>query len=276
MNMGCLCSKDQRIEKARKESNKRINKQLQEDKHNNQITCPRQLLLLGADESGQRTIVNQMRCLHVERTAQEKIHYIQNNSKKASGVSETFFEVDGIHFHVSNVRGQRYESRKWMRCFADVWDVIFVVDSSSYDMVMQEDSQTNGLREALNLFKIIWNNRWLRTLPVWVLLNKQDLLAEKILEGKSKMEEYFPEFAHYTMPEFSTPVPGEDLRVTRAKYFIHDEFLKISTAGQLDERDCHLVFTCAVDTENIRLFFRVLTDSQLGRFSTLRHLFFTD
>uniref|UniRef100_A0A8C7J9L7 Uncharacterized protein n=1 Tax=Oncorhynchus kisutch TaxID=8019 RepID=A0A8C7J9L7_ONCKI len=58
--MGCLCSKDQRIEKARKESNKRINKQLQEDKHNNQMTCPRQLLLLGADESGQRTIVNQM------------------------------------------------------------------------------------------------------------------------------------------------------------------------------------------------------------------------
>lgn len=84
--MGCLCSKDQRIEKARKESNKRINKQLQEDEHNKQITCPRQLLLLGADESGQRTIVNQMRCLHAERTAEEKMHYIQNNSKKASGM----------------------------------------------------------------------------------------------------------------------------------------------------------------------------------------------
>uniref|UniRef100_A0A4W5QZB5 GNAS complex locus n=1 Tax=Hucho hucho TaxID=62062 RepID=A0A4W5QZB5_9TELE len=68
--MGCLFSKDQRIEKARKESNKMINKQLQEDKHNNLITCPRQLLLLGADESGQSTIVNQMRCLHVERTAE--------------------------------------------------------------------------------------------------------------------------------------------------------------------------------------------------------------
>ncbi|XP_041759854.1 guanine nucleotide-binding protein G(s) subunit alpha-like [Coregonus clupeaformis] len=275
--MGCLCSKDQRIEKAPKESNKRIDKQLQEDKHNNQITCQRQLLMLGAAESGKSTIVNQMRYLHVELTAEEKMHFIQNNSKKASGTSETFFVVDGINFHLSNVRGQKYESGKWMQCFADVWDVIFVVDSSSYDMVKHEDSQTNQLQEALNHFKIIWNNRWLRTLPVWVLLNKQDLLAEKVLAGKSKMDEYFPEFAHYTMPEYTTAVPGEDPRVTRAKYFIHDEFLKISTAGQKDETDyCHLVFICAVDTENILLFFKVLRDSQFGRFSTLRHIFFTN
>lgn len=106
-----------------------------------------------------------------------------------------------------------------MQCFADVWDVIFVVDSSSYDMVMQEDSQTNRLQEALNLFKIIWNNRWLRTVHVWVLLNKQNLLAERVLAGKSKI-------AHLNM--------------------------------QHTRHYCHLVFTCTVDTENILLFFEVL------------------
>lgn len=38
--------------------------------------------------------------------------------------------------------------------------IIFVVASSSYNMVIREDNQTNRLQEALNLFKSIWNNRW--------------------------------------------------------------------------------------------------------------------
>lgn len=42
---------------------------------------------------------------------------------------------------------------------ADVTAIIFVVASSSYNMVVREDNQTNRLQEALNLFKNIWNNR---------------------------------------------------------------------------------------------------------------------
>ncbi len=44
-------------------------------------------------------------------------------------------------------------------------------------------------------------HRWLRTISVILFLNKQDLLAEKVLAGKSKIEEYFPEFARYTTPD---------------------------------------------------------------------------
>lgn len=43
--------------------------------------------------------------------------------------------------------------------------------------------------------------RWLRTISVILFLNKQDLLADKVLAGKSKIEEYFPEFARYTTPD---------------------------------------------------------------------------
>lgn len=46
-----------------------------------------------------------------------------------------------------------------MLCAADVTAIIFVVASSSYNMVIREDNQTNRLQEALNLFKNIWNNR---------------------------------------------------------------------------------------------------------------------
>lgn len=43
--------------------------------------------------------------------------------------------------------------------------------------------------------------RWLRTISVILFLNKQDLLAEKVLAGKSKIEDYFQEFARYTTPD---------------------------------------------------------------------------
>lgn len=42
----------------------------------------------------------------------------------------------------------------------DVTAIIFVVASSSYNMVIREDNNTNRLREALDLFRSIWNNRW--------------------------------------------------------------------------------------------------------------------
>lgn len=41
----------------------------------------------------------------------------------------------------------------------DVTAIIFVAASSSYNMVIREDNSTNRLRESLDLFKSIWNNR---------------------------------------------------------------------------------------------------------------------
>ncbi|XP_075427458.1 guanine nucleotide-binding protein G(s) subunit alpha isoform X5 [Ascaphus truei] len=216
-----------------------------------------------------------------------------------SGIFETKFQVDKVNFHMFDVGGQRDERRKWIQCFNDLFRpinarvstnrfarfpnvqrfyrclkngindhvvvenvtaIIFVVASSSYNMVIREDNQTNRLQEALNLFKSIWNNRWLRTISVILFLNKQDLLAEKVLAGKSKIEDYFPEFARYTTPDDATPEPGEDPRVTRAKYFIRDEFLRISTASGDGRHYCYPHFTCAVDTENIRRVFNDCRD----------------
>uniref|UniRef100_A0A8B9KMB1 GNAS complex locus n=1 Tax=Astyanax mexicanus TaxID=7994 RepID=A0A8B9KMB1_ASTMX len=103
-------------------------------------------------------------------------------------------------------------------------------------------------------------HRFLRTISVILFLNKQDMLAEKILAGKSKLEDYFPEYLQYTVPAEATGDPGEDARVTRAKFFIRDEFLRISTASGSDKHYCYPHFTCAVDTENIRRVFNDCRD----------------
>ncbi|XP_048868515.1 guanine nucleotide-binding protein G(olf) subunit alpha-like isoform X2 [Brienomyrus brachyistius] len=177
-----------------------------------------------------------------------------------SGIFETKFQVDKVNFHMFDVGGQRDERRKWIQCFNDVTAIIFVVASSSYNMVIREDNTTNRLREALDLFRSIWNNRWLRNISVILFLNKQDMLAEKVLAGKSQIEDYFPEYARYTMQNEGTPQPGEDPRVTRAKCFIRDEFLRISMPSGDRKRYCYPHFTCAVDTENIRRVFNDCRD----------------
>ncbi|XP_076043285.1 G protein alpha s subunit [Oratosquilla oratoria] len=176
------------------------------------------------------------------------------------GIYETRFQVDKVNFHMFDVGGQRDERRKWIQCFNDVTAIIFVTACSSYNMVLREDPSQNRLKESLELFKSIWNNRWLRTISVILFLNKQDLLAEKIKANKSKLEDYFSDFARYQTPVDATVESGEDPEVVRAKYFIRDEFLRVSTASGDGKHYCYPHFTCAVDTENIRRVFNDCRD----------------
>ncbi|KAF6197603.1 hypothetical protein GE061_008568, partial [Apolygus lucorum] len=176
-----------------------------------------------------------------------------------SGIFETRFQVEKVNFHMFDVGGQRDERRKWIQCFNDVTAIIFVTACSSYNMVLREDPTQNRLRESLDLFKSIWNNRWLRTISVILFLNKQDLLAEKIKAGKSRLEDYFQDFSRYETP-VEADIGNEDPQVVRAKYFIRDEFLRISTASGDGKHYCYPHFTCAVDTENIRRVFNDCRD----------------
>ena len=102
--------------------------------------------------------------------------------------------------------------------------------------------------------------RWLRTISVILFLNKQDLLAEKILARKSRLEEYFPDFLRYQTPVEAAQEGDDCAEVIRAKYFIRDEFLRISTASGDGRHYCYPHFTCAVDTENIRRVFNDCRD----------------
>ena len=69
-------------------------------------------------------------------------------------VNESLF-----YFSMFDVGGQRDERRKWIQCFNDVTAIIFVTACSSYNLVLREDPSQNRLKESLELFKSIWNNR---------------------------------------------------------------------------------------------------------------------
>lgn len=178
-----------------------------------------------------------------------------------SGIFETKFTVDKVQFHMFDVGGQREERRKWIQCFNDVTAIIFVAACSSYNMVLREDPNKNRVRESLELLGSIWNNRWLKNISVILFLNKQDLLAEKVKSGKSKIETYFPAYATYqatadVLAEYSE----EDPEIVRAKFFFRDEFLKVTADSNNGRHYCYPHLTCAVDTENIRRVFNDCRD----------------
>lgn len=69
--------------------------------------------------------------------------------------------------------------------------------------------------------------------------------------------DYFPDFADYVCQEESNE---ESSDVTKAKFFIRDQFIRISTATGEGKHYCYPHFTCAVDTENIRRVFNDCRD----------------
>lgn len=179
-----------------------------------------------------------------------------------SGIFVTKFQVDKVTFHLFDAGGQRDQRGKWVQCFSDATAIIFVVSCSDYDLVLREDCTKNRLQESLDLFASIWGNRWLYKKSVILFLNKQDLLVEKILAGRTLIEDYFPEYADYQPEYISKQIhyEAEDTpEVIRAKSFLLDKFLAItapSTLSSQSERFCYPHFTCAVDTENFRRVFQ--------------------
>ncbi|TMS22451.1 Guanine nucleotide-binding protein subunit alpha-13 [Larimichthys crocea] len=120
--------------------------------------------------------------------------------KPTKGIHEYDFEIKNVPFKMVDVGGQRSERRRWFECFDSVTSILFLVSSSEYDQVLMEDRQTNRLRESLNIFETIVNNRVFANVSIILFLNKTDLLEEKV--KSVPLKDYFPE---YTGTEHSLP-----------------------------------------------------------------------
>ena len=193
-----------------------------------------------------------------------------------TGVMETYFTLKKINFRVFDVGGQRDQRRKWIQCFNQVTAIVFVADVSwlvneysilnmvnkqkqkltnekkqlylfmsykclygvkSFNMTLRENKSVNRLKESLESFRQIWNNRYLNHISIILFFNKYDLLVKKLVEDGCKLEHYFPEFESYELPakiDKHLIVNDEDVRVTRAKLFIRDKFMEITCGHFLD------------------------------------------
>ncbi|GFW62239.1 g protein alpha q subunit [Trichonephila clavipes] len=163
-----------------------------------------------------------------------------------TGIIEYPFDLDSIIFRMVDVGGQRSERRKWIHCFENVTSIIFLVALSEYDQILFESDNENRMEESKALFKTIITYPWFQNSSVILFLNKKDLLEEKIMV--SHLVDYFPEY------------DGPKQDHIAAREFI----LKMYLSQNPDpDRMVYSHFTCATDTENIRLVFCAVKDTIL-------------
>jgi hypothetical protein len=166
---------------------------------------------------------------------------------RTTGILENEFVIDGNHFKMFDVGGQRNERKKWIHCFEGVTAVLFVAAISEYDQLLYEDDKTNRMTEALNLFEEICNSRWFRETSMILFLNKRDLMAEKL--PKIPLNRYFPEYQG-----------GDNLKAAI-------DFLRLQFEGRnrSKEKRIYTHVTCATDTGNVQAVFNAVKDIIIKR-----------
>ncbi|XP_041666911.1 guanine nucleotide-binding protein subunit alpha-14-like [Cheilinus undulatus] len=161
-----------------------------------------------------------------------------------TGIIEYPFDLSKVIFRMVDVGGQRSERRKWIHCFENVTSIIFLAALSEYDQVLYESENDNRLRESIALFTTILSYRWFQDSSTILFLNKTDLLEEKITQ--SHLAAYFPAFKG----------PQGDLKA--AKNFILQMYVEQHSGHH---KPLYTHFTCATDTENIRVVFKAVKDT---------------
>ena len=160
-----------------------------------------------------------------------------------SGIVEYPFDLEQIIFRLVDVGGQRSERRKWIHCFENVTSIIFLAALSEFDQFLVESKDENRLEESKALFRCIISYPWFASKSIILFLNKKDLLEEKVQH--SHLVDFFPEFDG----------PMRDARAARE--FILSMFCELNDDK---EKNIYHHFTCATDTENIKVVFMAVKD----------------
>jgi len=162
-----------------------------------------------------------------------------------TGILEYEFRIKKVIFRMVDVGGQRSERRKWIHCFQNVTSILFLAALSEYDQVLTESDTTNRMVESKALFKTIVDSEWFDQSSVILFLNKKDLFEEKIM--KSHLCDYFPDYT------------GPKMCISAGMEFLAEEFISCVTKQALYHH-----YTCATDTENIRIVFEVVRDTLIS------------
>lgn len=165
---------------------------------------------------------------------------------RTSGIVTEQYVIDDNVFEMYDVGGQRNERKKWIHCFDNVTAVIFVAAISEYNQKLFEDSSTNRMLEALDLFEEIAKSSYFLKSSMMLFLNKRDLFAEKIATIPIN-----------DTPEFSDYAGGANYDAG-CHYFLEKFKDRFNTNSE--ERELYHHITCATDTKNVQVVFGACKD----------------
>jgi GTPase SAR1 family protein len=166
---------------------------------------------------------------------------------RTTGIVEHNFTVDGVHFQMFDVGGQRNERKKWLHCFDSVQAVLFVASLSEFDQFLYEEHTTNRMTEAFQLFEEMSNLEVFAKSSIILFLNKIDLFTEKV-KTKNISESDCPELQQIKSQQ--PPINERDAKDTAL--FIQRQFLR-KFRGSPSRIHPHI--TCATDTTTVQKVF---------------------
>ncbi len=164
---------------------------------------------------------------------------------KTTSIIETAFHIGEVTYRLFDVGGQRSERKKWIHCFEGVTAILFLVAISEYDQVLYEDRNVNRLQESLALFDSVCNSKWFAKTSMILFLNKKDLFAEKL--QRSPLEKYCSDYE------------GTSDYDEAAAYMAR----KFNSLNQSTEKQIYTHFTCATDTDQIKVVMEAVYDTVL-------------
>ncbi|KAI8908375.1 guanine nucleotide binding protein, alpha subunit [Gorgonomyces haynaldii] len=101
--------------------------------------------------------------------------------RRTEKISETKVTMDGKYWHFVDVAGHKDKRSRWTAYMEKgVQGVVYVFSCASYNQCLEEESSLNMIRDAQALFMSIVSNPILKLKSIIVMLNKYDLLDEKI------------------------------------------------------------------------------------------------
>ena len=154
--------------------------------------------------------------------------------------------IDKYEINFIDVGGQRSERRKWLSAFTGLLhSILFMVAVSEFDEVLFEagcEDSPNRVKEALGVFRLIINNRFLveRLAPI-VFFNKFDLLQYKVLNQIADIRAFFPDFK------------GDPWNVEHVQTFFVNLFRQARSLNA--SKPFYFHFTTAIDSSNVKKVF---------------------
>lgn len=146
------------------------------------------------------------------------------------GITSAKFKLHNALFQMYDVGGQRSERNKWIKCFDNVVNIIFVASLSGYDQVLFENHSSNRMEEAIKVWDDIVNNNILKDVGFILFLNKHDLFLKKISTHLFKNEELNLNIDYNGMEPSLVPENQKHQAKNECAQYIKDKFYQVTQA----------------------------------------------
>ncbi|KAJ6526972.1 guanine nucleotide binding protein, alpha subunit [Mycena vulgaris] len=167
------------------------------------------------------------------------------------GVVEHSLKVNTVGgsyiWKIYDVGGTRSQRPAWCSYFDDVNALIFLAPISAFDQYLEEDPLTNRIHDSLQLLISICTNKLLKNAQLVLLLNKTDILREK-LEAGVQIRQYIMSYGNRPN-NFSTA----------AEYF-RSHFLAAHKKKDIFQRMLYIHFTSMLDVQATQIIITSIGD----------------